>query len=342
MASERKGQRSDIRALIVCPTRELALQIDERVKAYGKHSGLYSLAIFGGVGQRPQVDALKRGVDILIATPGRLLDLMDQGFVRLNNVEVSVLDEADHMFDMGFIRDMRRIIKALPTKRQSLFFSATMPLEIEQLAYDMLGNPHRIDISPEVKTAERVDQCVYFVGKDDKILLLNDLLKDTTYNTALIFSRTKHGADKIVRKLKQEGTNAEAIHGNKSQVKRQKVLKQFRNGEIRVLVATDIAARGIDVDDLSLVVNFDLPNVPETYVHRIGRTGRASASGRAISFCTFEDRPLLKDIQKILGNTVPIANHPEYSVQKIDIPVAAPAVRRSTRPHRVAKPFRRR
>lgn len=332
-----------IRALVVCPTRELALQIEERFNAYGRFTQLRALAIFGGVKQGPQVTILRKGVDVLIATPGRLLDLMDQGIVSLRDVGFSVLDEADHMFDLGFVRDIRKIIKALPSQRQSLFFSATMPLEIEQLAHDMLGDPLRITISPETKTAERVDQSVYFVAKDHKIDLLLELLKETDFRSYLVFSRTKHGADKIVRKIKAAGLQAEAIHGDKSQGKRQQVLREFRTGKLPILIATDIAARGIDIDELGLVINFDLPNVPETYVHRIGRTGRASASGKAISLCTYEDRSLLKDIQKLLGKEVPVAEHAVYSIAAPEPPVIAPpAVRRKTRPHRIAKPARRR
>lgn len=332
-----------IRALVVCPTRELALQIEERFNAYGRFTSMRALAIFGGVKQGPQVATLRKGIDVLIATPGRLLDLMEQRIVSLRDVGFSVLDEADHMFDLGFVRDIRKIIKALPSQRQSLFFSATMPLEIEQLAHDMLGDPLRITISPEVKTAERVDQSVYFVAKDQKIDLLLELLKDNSFRSYLVFSRTKHGADKIVRKIKAAGLNAEAIHGDKSQGKRQQVLREFRTGKLPILIATDIAARGIDIDELGLVINFDLPNVPETYVHRIGRTGRASASGKAISLCTYEDRSLLKDIQKLLGKEVPVAEHPVYSIAAPEPPaIIAPAVRRKTRPHRIAKPARRR
>jgi ATP-dependent RNA helicase RhlE len=332
-----------IRALVVCPTRELALQIEERFNAYARFTQLKALAIFGGVKQGPQVATLRKGIDVLIATPGRLLDLMEQRIVSLNEVRFSVLDEADHMFDLGFVRDIRKIIKTLPSQRQSLFFSATMPLEIEQLAHDMLGDPMRIAISPEVKTAERVDQSVYFVAKDQKIDLLLELLKDNSFRSYLVFSRTKHGADKIVRKIKAAGLNAEAIHGDKSQGKRQQVLREFRTGKLPILIATDIAARGIDIDELGLVINFDLPNVPETYVHRIGRTGRASASGKAISLCTFEDRSLLRDIQKLLGREVPVAEHPVYSIAAPEPPaIIPPAMRRKTRPHRIAKPARRR
>jgi len=267
------GKRN-LRALIVAPTRELAIQIADSFTAYGKYTGLTNTVIFGGVKQGSQTDKLQRGVDILVATPGRLLDLMGQGFIRLDKVEFSVLDEADHMLDMGFIHDIRKLIAKLPPKRQSLFFSATMPKEIVELAGSMLGNPERITIEPKQTTAERVTQGLYFVEKKDKTALLAHLLKTSEFETALIFSRTKHGADKIVRYLAKKSIKAEAIHGNKSQNARQRVLKEFKEGTMRVLVATDIAARGIDVDDLSLVINFDLPNVPETYVHRIGRRYR--------------------------------------------------------------------
>ena len=303
------GKRN-LRALIVAPTRELAIQIADSFTAYGKYTGLTNTVIFGGVKQGSQTDKLQRGVDILVATPGRLLDLMGQGFIRLDKVEFSVLDEADHMLDMGFIHDIRKLIAKLPPKRQSLFFSATMPKEIVELAGSMLGNPERITIEPKQTTAERVTQGLYFVEKKDKTALLAHLLKTSEFETALIFSRTKHGADKIVRYLAKKSIKAEAIHGNKSQNARQRVLKEFKEGTMRVLVATDIAARGIDVDDLSLVINFDLPNVPETYVHRIGRTGRAKASGASISFCASDERPLLKDIEKLIGQSVPKLQNP--------------------------------
>jgi ATP-dependent RNA helicase RhlE len=307
----KQGKRK-IQALVVAPTRELALQIDESFKAYGRFTGLRSTVIFGGVKQGSQVQALQRGVDVLVATPGRLLDLIGQGYISLKDVKYSVLDEADHMLDMGFIHDIKKIIRQLPDQRQSLFFSATMSKEIRELAKRILdGHPEKVTIRPEQTTSERVDQGVYFVSKQDKRKLLVHLLQDDAVESALVFSRTKHGADKIVRVLSKSGVHAAAIHGNKSQNARQRALGQFKDGKINVLVATDIAARGIDVDELSHVINYDLPNVPETYVHRIGRTGRAKASGVALSFCDQEERAYLKDIQKLIDQRVPvIEEHP--------------------------------
>tara|TARA_R110000868_G_scaffold304437_17_gene565331 strand:- start:66503 stop:67762 length:1260 start_codon:yes stop_codon:yes gene_type:complete len=300
-----------IKALIITPTRELAIQIGESFSAYGRHTGLKNTVIFGGVKQGRQVNRIRNGVDILVATPGRLLDLMNQGFITLKDVEFFVLDEADHMLDMGFIHDIRKVVAKLPTKRQSLFFSATMPPAIIDLSGKILGKPERITIKPKQATAERVDQAVYYVSKGNKNKLLIHLLETEDHDSVLVFSRTKHGANKIVKVLEQSKITAEAIHGNKSQPARQRALENFKTGETKVLVATDIAARGIDVSELSLVVNFDLPNVPETYVHRIGRTGRAHASGIAISFCDGAERAFLKDIQKLIGQDIPIIDeHP--------------------------------
>ncbi|HLG03280.1 MAG TPA: DEAD/DEAH box helicase [Bacteroidia bacterium] len=301
--------RKSIRALILTPTRELAIQISESFTAYGRHTGLKNTVIFGGVGQKPQTDTLRNGVDILIATPGRLLDLINQGFVRLQHIEFFVLDEADRMLDMGFIHDVKKVIAKLPSKRQTLFFSATMPLEIQKLSSSILSNPQKVEVSPTSSTAETVEQTVYFVEKSDKRKLLVSLLKDHTITTALVFTRTKHGADRVTRDLAAAGINAEAIHGNKSQTARQRALKNFKTKKTRVLVATDIAARGIDVDDLTHVINYEIPNIAETYVHRIGRTGRAGASGIAISFCDQEERAYLRDIQKLIGKQVPVATH---------------------------------
>jgi ATP-dependent RNA helicase RhlE len=304
------GQRR-IKALIVTPTRELAIQIGDSFSEYGKHTGIVNTVIFGGVKQGPQTQALRRGVDILVATPGRLLDLMDQGYISLKDVQYSVLDEADHMLDMGFIHDIRRVLVKLPTKRQSLFFSATMPTAIVKLSQKMLGNPEKVTIEPKQTTAERVEQALYYVSKKNKPKLLVHLLTRNTVQSTLIFTRTKHGADKITKFLKKVDIHSEAIHGNKSQNQRQKALLNFKEGKTKVLVATDIAARGIDVSDLALVVNFDLPNIAETYVHRIGRTGRAAASGIAISFCDIEERAYLKDIQKLIAQQITvIAEHP--------------------------------
>ncbi|MBR9919261.1 MAG: DEAD/DEAH box helicase [Bacteroidetes bacterium] len=301
-----------VRALIVTPTRELAIQIGDSFSDYGKYTGIRNTVIFGGVKQGNQVRALKNGVDILVATPGRLLDLINQGFISLSDVQYSVLDEADHMLDMGFIHDIRKIVALLPEKRQSLFFSATMPPDIVKLSKRILGDPAKVTVKPQQATAERVEQAVYFVAKKDKVNLLYHILEEKNYFTVLVFSRTKHGADKIVRKLSKINIKAAAIHGNKSQSARQRALNSFKDGDLHVLVATDIAARGIDVDDLELVINYDLPNVPETYVHRIGRTGRASASGIAISFCDVEERAYLKDIQKLIRQDIPIVEEHPY------------------------------
>jgi len=305
-----KGFRP-IRALILTPTRELAIQIEESYRAYGRHLPLRCAVIFGGVGQKPQTDALERGVDILIATPGRLLDLMNQGFIHLNHLEFFVLDEADRMLDMGFIHDVRRVIAKLPEQRQTLFFSATMPSEIQKLASQILNNPVKVEVNPVSSTAEKITQGVYFVEKADKKKLLIHLLADKSIETVLVFTRTKHGADKVVKDLMRAGIKAEAIHGNKSQNARQRALSNFKSRQTRVLVATDIAARGIDVDELAHVINYELPNIPETYVHRIGRTGRAGLSGIAYSFCEQEEAAYLRDIEKLTGVKVPVlSNHP--------------------------------
>lgn len=303
---ENKKNKRKIKALIVTPTRELALQIGESFTDYGKYTGIKNTVIFGGVKQFSQTEALKRGVDILVATPGRLLDLIEQGFISLKDIKYFVLDEADHMLDMGFIHDIRKIVEKLPTKRQSLFFSATMPSEIVKLSGNILGKPEKITVKPEQKTAEKVEQSVFFVGKKDKIKLLIHILKEMDYKSVLVFSRTKHGANKIVKSLDKSNFQAVAIHGNKSQGARQLALKNFKAGKIKILVATDIAARGIDVSGLSLVVNFDLPNIAETYVHRIGRTGRAAFSGIAISFCDIEERPYLRDIEKLISQKITV------------------------------------
>lgn len=307
-----------VKALIVTPTRELAIQISESLTAYGKYTGLRNTVIFGGVKQGKQVNALRGGVDILVATPGRLLDLMNQGFISFRDLEHVVLDEADQMLDMGFIHDIKKIIAKLPPKRQSLFFSATMPKDIVELSRKMLGDFERVTIKPEQATAEKVEQGVYFVSKANKPKLLIHLIKENPENTLIVFSRTKHGANKIVKKLDQAGIRSAAIHGNKSQTARQKALKAFKDGDLKVLVATDIAARGIDVEDLSLVVNYDLPNVSETYVHRIGRTGRANASGIALSFCDKEERAYLRDIEKLIKQSVP--RMPEHQFVDADTP----------------------
>ncbi len=331
-----KGQKAKIRALVVSPTRELAAQIGASFTAYGRHTGLYNTVVFGGVKQGAQTHALRRGVDVLVATPGRLLDLMNQGFISLRDVRYFVLDEADHMLDMGFIHDIRRIIKALPAQRQSLFFSATMPPAIIELANTILTNPVSVTIKASQPTAERVKQSVYFVAKKDKSKLLLNLLgnEDEAMDSTLVFSRTKHGADKIVKFLKREGHKAEAIHGNKTQSARQKALGNFKRGKTNILVATDIAARGIDVSDLSHVVNYDLPNVPETYIHRIGRTGRAGASGIALSFCNAEERSYLRDIQKLIKRSIDVVEEHEFVDEETPAPVRKKPSHRSGR-----KPF---
>ena len=305
-----KGQPK-VKALVVTPTRELAIQIAENFTAYSEFTNLKSTVIFGGVKQAQQVKNLRNGVDILIATPGRLLDLMGQGYITFKDLKYVVLDEADQMLDMGFIHDVKKIIAQLPQKRQSLFFSATMPKSIVELSRKMLGEFERVTIKPEQATAEKVEQGIYFVSKGNKTKLLVHLLEQRKGESVLVFSRTKHGANKIVKKLEQSGIKSAAIHGNKSQNMRQKALSDFKMGKLNVLVATDIAARGIDIDELSLVINFDLPNVAETYVHRIGRTGRANASGIALSFCMAEERPYLRDIEKLIKQKVPrLEDHP--------------------------------
>jgi ATP-dependent RNA helicase RhlE len=314
---ERKGKRK-IQALIITPTRELAIQIADNIKIYGKFTGLKNIVIYGGVKQHTQTSALKSGTDILVATPGRLLDLMNQGYISLKMIKFFVLDEADHMLDMGFIHDIKRIIMKLPSERQSLFFSATFPPAIVSLSKQILGNPEKVTISSKNTTPEKVKQKIYFVEKKSKTKLLIHLLKNNLEKSVLIFSRTKHGADKIVKALKNENFSAASIHGNKSQNNRQRVLVSFKSTHLKVLVATDIAARGIDIDDLPLVVNYDLPNIPETYIHRIGRTGRAQASGKAISFCSTDEKPYLRDIQKLIKQEIPIVHeHPFVNMKTL-------------------------
>jgi len=299
------------RALILTPTRELAVQIADSLRAYGRHLHLRHALVYGGVGQRPQVQALARGVDILVATPGRLLDLMGQGHLRLDGVTAFVLDEADRMLDMGFIRDIRRIAASLPKARQSLMFSATMPADIARLADGMLDRPAKVTVTPVASTVELIDQRVFFVEPANKRALLAAVLEDGGIGRALVFTRTKHGANKLARQLVQSRIGADAIHGDKSQGARQKALSEFRNGRTRVLVATDIAARGIDIDGITHVINFELPNMPESYVHRIGRTARAGASGIALSFCGPEERAYLRDIERLTRRSLTVvADHP--------------------------------
>ncbi len=289
-----------IRALILTPTRELAAQIGDNLEAYSKELDLFHTVIFGGVNEKPQIRELKRGVDILVATPGRLIDLLGRGFLSLDDIEVFVLDEADRMLDMGFIHDVRKVIAQLPQKKQTLFFSATMPPEIKKLADTLLTDPALVSVTPVSSTAEKIEQSVCFVDKVNKPKLLVEKLRDDSFERVLVFSRTKHGANKIVKKLDQAKITSAAIHGNKSQGARTRALEGFRKGEISVLVATDIAARGIDVDGVSHVINFDLPNIPETYVHRIGRTARAGREGKSISFCDAEEHGYLRDIERLI------------------------------------------
>lgn len=323
-----------IKALVVTPTRELAIQIGESFEAYGKNAGLRHTVVFGGVAQRPQTAALQRGVDILIATPGRLLDLVNQGFIHLSSIKIFVLDEADRMLDMGFIHDVKRIIAIIPKQRQTLFFSATMPPEITKLASTILTNPARVEVTPAASTADIIEQSVYFVDKGNKNGLLLHLLRDNVIETALVFTRTKHGADKVVRLLNKNGVLAEAIHGNKSQNARQSALEKFKTHKIRVLAATDIAARGIDIDELSHVINFELPNVPETYVHRIGRTGRAGHEGVALSFCDAEEKAFLKDIEKLIAKSIPVVNNHPYPMTGAAAQSARPAARHQQPPRK--------
>lgn len=307
-----QARRREVRALVLTPTRELAIQIDESFRNYGKYTGIKTCVIFGGVGQKPQTDALNRGVDVLIATPGRLLDLIGQGFISLKHIEFFVLDEADRMLDMGFIHDIKRIVPLLPRVRRTLFFSATMPAEIAKLASTILHEPKRVEVTPANSTVEVIEQSLYHVDKQQKTSLLVDLLADKSMASVLVFSRTKHGADRIAKSLIKAGITSEAIHGNKSQNARVRALTNFKDHTTRVLIATDIAARGIDIDALSHVVNFDLPNVPETYVHRIGRTGRAGMTGTAISFCDAEEGVMLRDIEKLIGFRIPIVEEHPY------------------------------
>ena len=301
----------EIRALIVTPTRELAVQIGQNFDTYAKYTNLTQITLFGGVSQIPQVDTLKKGVDVVIATPGRLLDLHKQGFIDLDHLHTLVLDEADQMLDMGFINDVKKIVKLTPKNRQTLLFSATMPIAIRELAEMFLKDPVKVEVSPVSSTAEKVEQRIYFVEKTEKRNLLYHLIKNENLSDVLVFSRTKHGADNVVKALRKNNIAAEAIHGDKSQNARQRVLEAFKNKEVGVLVATDIAARGIDIDQLPFVINFDLPNIPETYVHRIGRTGRAGNGGIAISFCSKDEEPYWKDIQKLIKVDVKtISDHP--------------------------------
>ena len=311
--NKKKSDKSrTIKALILAPTRELAIQIEENFALYSKHINIKNTVIFGGVSQKPQTRILGEGVDVLIATPGRLLDLINQKYIDLSNVKHFVLDEADRMFDMGMVHDVKRIIAKLPKVRQNLLFSATMPSEVKSLVNSILKNPVKVEVAPVSSTIDTITQGVYFVTKKDKRSLLVHLLKDESIKSLLVFSRTKYGANNIVKDLTKTGTESQAIHGNKSQNARQLALSNFKEGKIRVLVATDIAARGIDVDGLTHVINYDLPDVPETYVHRIGRTGRAGHSGIAISFCDADEKSALKDIEKTIGKSIPVIKNVEF------------------------------
>jgi len=315
METKKRAAPKSMRALILTPTRELAVQILESLKTYGRHLPLRSTQIFGGVGQNPQVDALRKGIDIVVATPGRLIDLIQQGHVKLESAEFFVLDEADRMLDMGFIRDIRRITPLLPKQRQTLLFSATMPNDVADLAKGLLKDPVRVEVVPQSTTAERIDQKLYFVARGHKRALLAQLLGTPEMTRAIVFTRTKHGANRLAEQLEKDGFGTAAIHGNKSQSARQQALNAFKNGKVKVLVATDIAARGIDVDGISHVVNYELPMEPEAYVHRIGRTARAGATGVAFSFCDHEERGLLRDIERITRMKVPVVeNHPFVGV----------------------------
>jgi ATP-dependent RNA helicase RhlE len=332
-----KGYRHT-RALVLTPTRELAVQISESFESYGRYTNIKHEVIFGGVSQNAQTLALRNGTDILIATPGRLLDLMNQGYVHLDHLEMFVLDEADRMLDMGFIHDVKKLIRQLPKQKQTLLFSATMPPQIAELAGSLLQSPVRVEVAPVSSTAEKIEQSVYFVPKKNKQSLLVHLLNELNIQRTLVFTRTKHGADRIAKDLKKANIMADAIHGNKSQAARQNALNNFKRGKLKVLVATDIAARGIDVDALEHVINFDLPDVAETYVHRIGRTGRAGASGRALSFCDGqEEMSNLKDINKLIGQKIPATEHPfEMPLKEAASPVSSkPQQQRFKRRERV-------
>lgn len=322
-----------IRSLILTPTRELAIQIEDSFKEYGKYMPLRTLVIFGGVGQGKQVEVLQKGIDILIATPGRLLDLIQQGYIHLNEIEIFTLDEADRMLDMGFINDVKKVLKHLPQKKQTLFFSATMPKEIEQIVAELLHDPVRIAITPVSSTVDTVDQSIVYIDTNHKVDWMADFLKDKKKESVLVFARTKHGSDKIVKDLLSRGLKAKAIHGNKSQNARQLALKEFKSLTTQILVATDIASRGIDINDLSYVINYDLPEVPETYVHRIGRTGRAGKSGKAISLVNFSDISLLKDIEKLIGKQIYVLENLVYPLVDKTIKVKQQRSRSQQKPN---------
>ncbi|QNL50721.1 DEAD/DEAH box helicase [Olivibacter sp. SDN3] len=327
--SQQSSKDKGVKALILTPTRELAVQIDQSIDTYGKFLSLKHQVVFGGVNINTQIAALRKGTDVLVATPGRLLDLINQRVVSLSAITHFVLDEADRMLDMGFIHDIKKLIALLPVKRQTLFFSATMPPEIAKLAHTILKNPIRVEVTPVSSTAEKISQFVYAVEKTNKPKLLVHLLKTEVKDHVLVFTRTKYGADRLVKTLNKHRIEALAIHGNKSQNARQNALNAFKSGKLKVLIATDIAARGIDVDELKYVINFDLPNEPETYVHRIGRTGRAGARGQALSFCDVEERAYLQDISNLINQVIPVNNEHPYPVK--DLFVAVPTPKRVTK-----------
>lgn len=339
---DQRPSPNGVKVLILTPTRELAIQIDESFASYGRNTRTKHAVIFGGVSQVPQVKALRGGLDVLVATPGRLLDLMNQGYVDLKQLSIFVLDEADRMLDMGFIHDVKKVIAKLPKKRQTLFFSATMPPEIQKLADVLLTNPAKVEVTPPSSTVDKIEQSLYFTNKSDKNQLLLHLINEMQITTSLVFTRTKHGANKVVKFLDAAGISAAAIHGNKSQTARQNALKDFKTGRLRVLVATDIAARGIDIDELSHVFNMDLPNVPETYVHRIGRTGRAGNEGIAIAFCAPDERGELKDIQKLIGITIPVVQEHPFPMKPGEANSAKPTPNRGGGGNRSGRPQRRR
>jgi ATP-dependent RNA helicase RhlE len=353
IARKQHDAKHQLRCLVLAPTRELALQIEESFRTYGRHVGIRTASIFGGVSQHGQTKSLAHGIDVLVATPGRLLDLMNQGHAKLGTVEFLVLDEADRMLDMGFINDIRKIVARVPAKRQTLMFSATMPTEIRTLAGTILRDPASVQVSPVGSTIEKVDQSVYHVERKNKPALLAHLIKNTAISRALVFTRTKHGADRVVRQLHQAGIKSDAIHGNKSQNARQRALANFKSGKTHILIASDVASRGIDVDDISHVINYDLTHEPETYVHRIGRTARAGASGHAISFCDTDERENLRLIERLIRRSIPVKqDHPKYAETEASRSHsvshahsrghghARPPARRSAHPsaHQIAKP----
>lgn len=337
--SSKNHSKRVIRSLILTPTRELALQIADNFKEYGSHTAIRCAVIFGGVSANPQIEELRRGIDVLVATPGRLNDLIGQKEIDLSQIEIFVLDEADRMLDMGFIHDVRKIIALLPKQKQTLLFSATMPPEIQELTKKLLHNPVQVEVTPVSSTVDLIDASLYYVDKENKRALLSHILNTEDITSTLVFTRTKHGADRVAKFLNKNHINAAAIHGDKSQGARQTALSQFKSGQIRVLVATDIAARGIDIEELSCVINFDLPNIPETYVHRIGRTGRAGLGGRAISFSNIEEKEYVKDIEKLTGKKIPVVENHPFPMVVFSVPPKE--TKPFVRPVAQAKPLRK-